>query len=136
MKLSDFKCTQGGFCCELWGGNLHATRRDIAYWKDHKPELLNYVNQKTGALWLNPDGGMVSRCPWLSYDNEGLASCSIYPYRPEVCMQYPNSEYEANSICSNCRKIKNPDTRHVKINEIIRDHDFKQDHTHQHPIID
>ena len=133
---SDFKCTQGGFCCELHGGNLQATRRDIEYWKAHKLQLLEYVDLETGALWQNPEGGTFTRCPWLSYDKDGRASCGIYSHRPEACMQYPNSDFEIETICIQCNKIKNSDTRMVKVSQIASQHDSKQDLTVEYPSFD
>lgn len=34
------------------------------------------------------------RCPFLDFDEEGLAICKIYPVRPLNCRKYPRTESE------------------------------------------
>jgi len=35
-----------------------------------------------------------NRCPFLAYDDQGLAVCKIYPIRPLNCRKYPRTKSE------------------------------------------
>lgn len=35
-----------------------------------------------------------NRCPFLAYDDQGLAVCKIYPVRPLNCRKYPRTKSE------------------------------------------
>jgi len=39
-------------------------------------------------------------CPFLGFDNEGLAICKIYPIRPMNCRKYPRTQNE--QVCKTC----------------------------------
>ena len=83
-------CNQCGKCCQIYAdGGLSATDEEIAWWKDHRPDIARYV--KDSRIWMDPESGeQLTSCPWLQKaPNENVYSCAIYHDRPEDCRLYP-----------------------------------------------
>jgi Fe-S-cluster containining protein len=40
-------------------------------------------------------------CPFLRYDEDGLASCAVYRFRPPSCRKYPRT-YDENLTPETC----------------------------------
>ena len=82
-------CNQCGKCCQIYAdGGLSATREEITWWQDHRPDIARFVSE--GQIWMDPDTGrQLTRCPWLEESAERTFSCSIYNDRPEDCRLYP-----------------------------------------------
>ena len=83
-------CNQCGKCCQVYAdGGLSATAEEIAWWRDQRPNIAQYVSD--GRIWMDPESGKQLRsCPWLQKEPEkDLYSCAIYDDRPEDCRLYP-----------------------------------------------
>lgn len=83
-------CTQCGKCCINYGnGGLSATRSEIDWWENYRPEIFAYV--RDGKIWADPATGQrLPRCPWLEkLPGQDKYRCGIYHDRPEDCRHYP-----------------------------------------------
>ena len=86
-------CTQCGECCKKYGWRLEATPLDIARWTlDRREDILSRVGivreggeVSCGVLWVNPDGGRVSVCPFLELRSDRKYYCGIQETKPEAC---------------------------------------------------
>lgn len=84
------RCNSCGKCCETAGnGGLSASREEIEWWEDHRPDIFRYVDGD--RIWVDPaTGEYFPRCPWLQGPaDSGEFSCEIYDDRPEDCRHYP-----------------------------------------------
>jgi Fe-S-cluster containining protein len=89
-------CNQCGKCCiKYGGGDLAATKEEIALWEVFEPAIFAYV--KDDKIWFDPDTQQpLERCPFLEVEpSENLNlptkyTCSIYLNRPEDCRHYPS----------------------------------------------
>ena len=83
-------CNQCGKCCKSYSdGGLSATRSEIDWWEEYRPEIFRYVS--AGKIWISPvTGKQMKRCPWLrKLPNQEKYICRIYYDRPEDCKHYP-----------------------------------------------
>ncbi len=83
-------CRACGTCCELFGGNLRATPRDLQRWQgEGRLELLVRVGER-GRLWKDPDtGSFLEECPFLIATGPDTAECWIHETKPAMCRDYP-----------------------------------------------
>lgn len=105
-------CNSCGKCCENWGADgLSATREEIAWWQDHRPDIAHYISDD-GRIWIDPDTGQhVSRCPWLTPAPDGRRKlCAIYAVRPEDCRLYPSNVKEMQ--LDECEMLEARDIAH------------------------
>lgn len=77
----DFKCARCGKCCKL---KVEPNKEDIKIIK--KAGKKDFMQGKF-LKRTNKD----RRCIFLKYKN-GIAKCSIYKNRPEICRKWPNSQ--------------------------------------------
>lgn len=87
-------CTQCGKCCLEYKGDSWlgpANELDMAAWEIFNPEVLDYLDPLTHAMWRSPvSGESLTRCPWLQkLPDEEKYNCQIHEGRPEVCSDYP-----------------------------------------------
>ncbi len=89
-------CNQCGKCCiKYGGGDLSATKEEIALWEIFNPDIFDYV--KNNEIWFDPKTQeKLERCPFLeispiaSNNSAPKYTCSIYLDRPEDCRHYPS----------------------------------------------
>ena len=103
--MVEFKCKRCGKCCGIvpFSKQEYNAIRDIAkkmhisfvkedmmgktvYFPKHTYKKfieVAEIAQKQGRLIDNQTDGL--RCPFLAYDEKGLAYCKIYEHRPEIC---------------------------------------------------
>jgi uncharacterized protein len=112
-------CNQCGKCCVKYGGDggLSATKEEISWWEDHRPEIARYVQNKN--IWLDPESGkMLSVCPWLS-KTDNKYYCEIYFDRPEDCREYPSLVSEM--IRDECEMIELKDLTDPHAQDLLND---------------
>jgi Fe-S-cluster containining protein len=106
-------CNACGKCCETAGdGGLSASREEIDWWEDHRPDIFRYVEDQ--RIWVDPaTGDYFSRCPWLHKSADGRTFfCEIYEDRPEDCRHYPVDI--AQMVRDDCEMLERRDLLDVK----------------------
>lgn len=89
-----FKCLRCGMCC-----------KDVPLFK-HEYDMFKHIldlelgkgwekyriqkNSRQTTYWLK------GQCPFVEYDENGMARCRIYSFRPTACKVFPK-----NGICLN-----------------------------------
>ena len=98
-SIPGFKCNRCGNCCT----NLDAyyttvSEADIRIWEEQgRNDILEWVQPLMARnivlsydIWVDPETGEdADGCPWLEFDEHGLAECRIHDLKPEVCREYP-----------------------------------------------
>ena len=84
------RCRTCGLCCELYGGNLRASRADMERWRgEGRRDLLDRVNA-LGWIWIDSGSGRVSKqCPFLVRSDPRRVTCGIHDTKPQMCREYP-----------------------------------------------
>jgi Fe-S-cluster containining protein len=105
------ECNNCGKCCTSadFMGSLSATERDVRRWKrEGREDILEFVDETTGDLWITPNGYELSICPFVAREGNSWF-CSIYSTRPEVCRGYPSGIEHMISI--GCEMIEPGDEK-------------------------
>jgi len=92
-------CRSCGFCCESYGGYLHASPGDIERWRRlGREDLLALVNA-FGWIWIDPaHGRRGDPCPFLQRDAEDKALCAIHEIKPDMCREYPSLDHGRHCV--------------------------------------
>jgi len=105
------QCNRCGRCCQLHGGDLPASARDIERWQNagaKGAEILTWVSPagdasgRPGELWLDPTIGKrweKPGCPWGREEPDGAHRCVIYDLRPDACRTFPDLPGQVEVIC-------------------------------------
>lgn len=99
-------CLACGVCCDLWGGHLRATPRDLARWRaEGRKELLARVGRRD-EIWVDPASGeRLELCPFLVRTGFETAHCAIHQTKPELCRAYPTRVHGDRCV----RRVSFPD---------------------------
>jgi Fe-S-cluster containining protein len=119
-------CNQCGKCClKYGGGDLSATKEEIALWELFNPDIFKFV--KNNQIWFDPDTGeSLAKCPFLELEpkksplESNKYTCSIYLDRPEDCRHYPSLISEM--IRDECEMIEVVDLSNHKLAQKNLDH--------------
>ncbi len=85
MKQTPKDCRRCGYCCSL---TVKLADEDIARIKKKGYDEDYFVEEKGQFKCLKRINGY---CVFLKID-EGIASCRIYPFRPNRCVEYPGKD--------------------------------------------
>jgi Fe-S-cluster containining protein len=119
------ECNQCGKCCTRYGGgSLTATKAEIDWWEEHRPEIFNHVGG--GEIWISPvTGNTMARCPWLrKLPGQAKYNCRIYYDRPDDCKHYPvDIEQMLRDDCEMLepRDLANPKQAQEKLDKLMAD---------------
>jgi len=108
------ECNQCGKCCIKYSdGGLSATKNEIEFWDQFRPDIYRYVNN--GKIWISPDTGkQIDVCPWLEkVPHVNKYICNIYNHRPEDCKYYPVTIEQM--IKDECEMLEPSDLKHPKL---------------------
>jgi Fe-S-cluster containining protein len=106
-------CTGCGKCCVIYGGGgLSASKEEIEYWENNRPDIASHVG--SGKIWIDPaTGEQMLTCPWLEkVPDQDKYLCRIYHDRPDDCRYYPVHIDEM--IRDGCEMLESEDFAHPK----------------------
>ena len=117
-------CTQCGKCCINYSdGGLTASKEDLDYWHDHRPDIYQYVHND--EIWFDPKTGQqLKLCPFLNKTEQNLYTCAIYHDRPEDCHFYPVTiEQMIQDECEmlEANDLKNTKRAQIKLDILMED---------------
>ena len=92
-------CLACGYCCEVFGGYLHASDADIERWRQlGRKDLLALVGPY-GWIWVDPENGRRGTpCPFLKRLECGEARCAIHDIKPDMCREYPSLDHGRHCV--------------------------------------
>lgn len=88
----EIACKRCGTCC-LADMVAYVTEKDLERWRAEGRADILHILENEQAFWAGDhfisakDGRVLFCCPFLAWEG-GVASCSIYETRPEVCRNY------------------------------------------------
>jgi Fe-S-cluster containining protein len=92
-RLKKFKCQRCGQCCRL---RVRLSEGDIR--RLEKEGKKNFVEDKK---WLKRVNGY---CKFLEI-KKGIAKCTVYNARPNICRWWPIRKFTFDTRCRTCHRI-------------------------------
>jgi Fe-S-cluster containining protein len=92
-------CRACGYCCELFGGYLHASTADLERWRQLGREDLLALVGPSDWIWIDPQNGRRGApCPFLQRTESQEARCAIHEVKPDMCRDYPTMDHGRHCV--------------------------------------
>lgn len=122
-------CVQCGRCCEKWGWGQKGIIEDIIPWiREDRHDILQHVSLTLQSgervsgrdisvedlasiaridYWVDPDGRVLTHCPFFRRADDGKVYCRIHTAKPKVCTGFTPWNEAIRDYALNCPACRN-----------------------------